>query len=189
MACLVAGFYVQVDEVIGFQRFECGSGLVLIVGVVQAGGTLYLQSPQACIVADAVDQVDGRDDSSFVDLGIFLVQRLHLWTITGAPWPNAVGRVLAFGLALQVDRMVLEQFLRAYYQVVYEGGRLCGCQFGTAFGLGDVFRARQGFYHQRTVGLEWNIVGRGTGNALVTALDDQQVAILHARVEVYPLVP
>ena len=104
----VAGFYVQVDEVVGLQRIQCGGYLVLVVGVIQSGGAFHVQAAQSGVVADAVYQVYGRDDGSPLHLREFVGQPLHAWTVAGTPGPDAVGGVLAFGHALQVDRMVFQ---------------------------------------------------------------------------------
>ena len=83
---------------------------------------------------------------------------------------------------------VFEQFLRAHDQLIDQVGCLLGCKFGTAFGLGNVFRTWHRLHHQRAVGLERHVVRRCTIDTFVASLDHQQMAVLHTCIEVYPLV-
>ena len=69
MASFVAGFHVQEHKVFFTQCIEGSRGLAFVVGVVEAGGSLDLDYVQTGIMADAFDEVDGRDDAARLHLG------------------------------------------------------------------------------------------------------------------------
>ena len=184
VAGLVAGFDVEVDKVVGAQGLDGCCCFILVVSVVEAGCSFYGDAAQAGVAADAVDEVYGGDDGSAAYLRVLLGEWLHLRTVAGAPGPDAVGGVFAFGLAPEVEGVVLQQCLRAEDEGVQQVGRLAGRQVGSSFGRADVLRAGHGFHQKGTPGLQGDVVGRYALDALVAAADDEQVAVLHAGVEV-----
>jgi len=64
VAGLVGCLYVNEDEVVRLQGFDGGLCLAFIIGVGQARGSRYFDDAQAGIAADALNEVDGRDDGS-----------------------------------------------------------------------------------------------------------------------------
>ena len=61
MTGLITGFDMQVDKIIRPQCIESGSHLILIVGIIKPRRTFYGDTPQPRIVADAVNQIHGRN--------------------------------------------------------------------------------------------------------------------------------
>ena len=175
MSRLVASLDVQVDEVVGAQGVQCGGSLPLVVGVIESRRPLDLDVAQPGVAPDAAYQVDRRNHRPAFHLGEAFGQRLHLRTVAGRPGPDAVCRVLAFGCATPVQRMGGEQLLRLQYQRVEQVGGVL--RFGH-------FRLDE----QRTEGLQGYIVRGCAADALVPAAHDEQVAVLHAGVEVHTVV-
>ena len=171
---LIACLDMQINEVIGLQRVNGCLCLCSEVCVPKACCAGHIDDVQACIASDASDKVNGRNDGSFLDLRISLRQRCHLGAIAASPRPDAVGGVHASLLSLDVERMLCQQILTAKDEVGEQSGSLF-C-FGT-FSFEYVFAPR----------LQGNIVRRRAMQMLVAALDDQQVPILNACIEVEAL--
>ena len=160
MSGLVAGLHMQVDEVTFLQSLYRGLRLPFVIRVVQTGSPFHVNHLQAGITADAANQVHRRDDGPGMNLRIGHGQRCHGRAVASAPRPNAVGRVTAFLLALQVQGMARQQLLRLQYQAVQQVGRLPGFRH---FGLHHAVAERRTRHVMR---------GRAA-QPLVSALDDQ----------------
>ena len=170
MTSFITGLDMQVDEIIRLQCFKRFGHLVLIIGIIKSRRSFYIDASKSCIYSDSIDQVHRRDNRTFTDNRIHDRQWLHGRSITWAPWPNAIGRILAFCYSFQIDGMVSQQLLGFENQVIQQISRfLC---FG-------VFCLDQ----QRTVGFQWNIVGRRTIQVLVSTFYHQQMAVLYTCIE------
>ena len=69
---LVSSFYVYEDEVVSVQGVDGSLCLALVVGVGKTGGSRNFDDAQSGIFADALYEVDGRDDCTALDLRILL---------------------------------------------------------------------------------------------------------------------
>ena len=174
VARLVAGLHVDEDEIVLGDGFDGGLRLAFVVGVVKPGRTFHLNRAQSGVAADSPDEVHRRDDGAGVNLREGLRQRRHGRPIAAGPGPDAIGRVFPFGDALAVDRMVREKFLRTQDQFIQQVRR--------RLSFGALRLDQQGL-----PGLEGMVVGRGAFDALVASLDDQQVPVLDAGIEMNPL--
>ena len=114
MSRLIAGLDMQVNEIIRFQCVKSGSHFILVIGIVQSGRSFHRQAAQSGIIADTVNQIYGRDYSTFPHLRKLIRKCFHLRTITRAPRPNTVSRVFAFGCTLPIDGVFFQQFLRTH---------------------------------------------------------------------------
>ena len=65
---LITGLDMQVDKIIRPQCIKGGSHLILIVGIIKPRRTFYGDAPQSGIVADAVNQIHGRNHSTTLHL-------------------------------------------------------------------------------------------------------------------------
>ena len=68
MTGLITGLDMQVDKIIRPQCIKGGSHLILIVGIIKPRRTFYGDAPQSGIVADAVNQIHGRNHSTTLHL-------------------------------------------------------------------------------------------------------------------------
>ena len=170
----VACLYVHKHKVVLLQRLDGSLCLTLIVGVGQSCGAFHLYYLQSGIVAYAANQVDSRNHRTRFYLRILLLQSLHRWAIAAAPGPYAVSLSLATLSTLYVEWVSCQQILTLQYQLVQQvGSLLC---------FGDIR-----FYQQWAPFLVGMIMGWGTSDVLVAALDYQQMAILYAGDKLYPL--
>ena len=102
MSSLITGFDMEIDEVIRLQSFQSGSYFILVICIIQSGCPLHCDATQAGIISDSVNQVNSRDNSSFLYLRESFGESGHLRTIAGAPRPDTIGRIFAFGNPLQI---------------------------------------------------------------------------------------
>ena len=172
---LIARLDMQINQIVRFQCIKSSIHLILIIRVVKTGGTFYIDASQTGIHTDAIDQVHGRDNRPFLNRRIHHRERFHLRTIPRTPRPNAIGRVLAFGHALQIQGMIFQKLLRFQNQVIEQ--------------IRGFLRLRHfGFHHERTERMQGHIVRRGTIHMLIASLDDQKMAILHTGMELHTFV-
>ena len=138
MTSLVGSLHMNKHEVVFLQGVDSSLRLTLVVGVGQSGGTRYLDDAQTSIFADALNEIDSRDDGSRFHLRVLLHQRLHRGTIATAPRPDAVGLAFASGSFRQIVGMLGKELLGTQDEVVDEGGGLCrGEMMGVSDGIAD----------------------------------------------------
>ena len=112
MTGLVAGFNVEIDEVVAAGRggrvcaqqgIDGGLSLAFEVGVVEACGARDVDDTQAGIVSDAANEVHGGDDGAATDLVVeALGEGHHLGAVATTPRPDAGGHVAAFSRANRI---------------------------------------------------------------------------------------
>ena len=118
MSGLIAGFDMQIDEIIRLQGFQCGSHFVLIIGIVQSGSTFHCQATQVRIISDTIDQIYSRNHCPPFHLWELIRQTFHFRTISGTPGPNTVSRVFPFRHSLLIQRMIFQKLLRTQDKVI-----------------------------------------------------------------------
>ena len=112
MSRLITGFDMEIDEVIRLQCFQCSCHFVFIIRIIKSGCSFYRNAAKSGIVSDSIYQIDRRNNSSSFHLRESIGKGIHLRTVSRAPGPDTIGRVFAFGHTFQVQRMILQQFLR-----------------------------------------------------------------------------
>ena len=122
MTGFVAGFHMQKHEVVVPQSLDGGSCLALVVGVIESGGTFHLNNLQPCIVTNALDEVDGRNDAARFYLGVNLTDSRHRRTVARTPRPDGIGLVVPLGASFLVEGMLRQQFLGVEDKLVDELG-------------------------------------------------------------------
>ena len=86
MTCLVARLYVNINEVVTIlQCLDSCSSLALVVGIGKTCSALNDDVAQTGVMADASDQVYGRNHRTLLDLWIHLGEGEHVRTVTTAP--------------------------------------------------------------------------------------------------------
>ena len=132
MACLVAGFHVEVDEVIASgggsgvcaeKGIDGGLGLAFEVGIVEARGAWDVDDAEAGVVTDAANKIHSGDDGAAMDL---IMETLgdggHLRAISPTPWPDAGCHVTALARAFLINIMLRQELLGAEDEVAQESG-------------------------------------------------------------------
>ena len=111
VAGLVAGFDVQIDEVVAAggsgrigaqQGIDGGLSLAFEVGVVKTRSARNVDDPKTGITPDAPDEVNGGDDRAVAYLGETLGEWYHLRTVAAAPRPDARSHVFSFACAFLI---------------------------------------------------------------------------------------
>ena len=171
----VAGFDMQVNEVLLAEGVECHADFVFVVRIVKTCRALHFGSFKTCVVTNTANEVYGRDDRTRLHLGEFLAQEFHLRTEASAPRPNAIRGILTLLHTAKIDGMILEHLLRTQDKVVDKV-----CRF---LRLGNI-----GAHHSGAEGLTGNVVRGSAGNALVATLNHEQMAVLNTRVEAHAVV-
>ena len=120
MSCFITGLDMQVNEIIRLQCFKRFRHFVLIIGIIKSRRSFYIDASESCIYPDSIDQIHRRDNRTFTDSRIHDRQWLHGRSITRTPWPNAIGRILAFCYSFQIDGMVGQQLLGFENQVIQQ---------------------------------------------------------------------
>src|SRR5574344_54880 len=184
MPGLVARLHVQEYKVLCLQSLECSLRLSLVVGVSQSCGTGHLDDVQTRIVADAANQVHGRDDAAGVNFRIELHQRLHRRTIAAAPGPDGISLTLTARSAGDVERVLGQQVLWTDDQGIQQVSRVLWRH--SAWVRLRVSRFR--FHQQRSPFLVGMVMGWGTHDVLVATADYQQMSILDARDKLYTVI-
>ena len=171
VACLVAGFHMDKHKVIVLEGINSCLRLAFVVGVGQTCGARYFDDAQTCIAANALNEVDSRNDSTALNLRILLHQRLHRRTVTATPRPDAVSLSFAFsGFGLIVG-MLGQQFLGFQNQLVDEVGSLFGREMRGVSGRTTDHRTLW-FHKQSAPLLVRMVMGWGTCDVLVATFDD-----------------
>ena len=177
MTRLVACLYVNIYKVVAIlQCLDGCSSLALIVSVGKTRSALNDDVAQTGVMADASDQVDGRNNGTLLDLWIHLGKCEHVRTVTSAPWPDKIGHSFATLLARHIERMVLQEFLTLENQLVQKVG--CITTADVTLIASNLRQDR--FHHQLMPFLVGMIMRWGTVDMLVSVLHHQKMAILDA---------
>ena len=177
MTRLVARLYVNIYEVVAILQCldSCGC-LALIVGIGKTRSALNDDVAQTGVMADASDQVYGRNHGTLLDLWIHLGEGEHVRTVTAAPRPDKIGHSFATLLARHIERMVLQEFLTLENQLVQKVG--CITTADVTLIASNLRQDR--FHHQLIPFLVGMIMRWGTVDMLVSVLHHQKMAILDA---------
>jgi len=163
---------VKEYKIFFFQFLEGSLGLALVVGVGESGGSGNDDDFQSGISSYAAYEVYGRYDTSAFDLRIKLHQCFHGRAVATAPRPDTVSRPFATGCFCLVERVLCQQLLAFYNQVVYQIGRLFGCHpplFCRVVAPVPLF----GFHEQGVPFFIRVVVWGGADNMLAGIFDDQ----------------
>ena len=177
MTRLVARLYVNINEVVAILQCldSCGC-LALVVGIGKTGSALNDDVAQTGVMADASDQVYGRNHRTLLDLWIHLGEGEHVRTVTAAPRPDKIGHSFATLLASHIERMVLQEFLTLENQLVQE----VGCITTADVSLFASNLRQDRFHHQLVPFLVGMVMRRSAVDMLVSVLHHQEVAVLDA---------
>ena len=158
---LVAGLHMDEHEVVVFKCLDGCLSLTFVVGVGESCSTFHLHNLQSGIMADASDEINGRDYRTRLHLRILRHECLHRGTVAATPRPDAVGLTLTTLLAFQIEGMGCKQFLRLQDHLIDKVGCLLSRQATCLNGGVVLCLYQQGF--PSFVGM---IVGWGTDDML-----------------------
>ena len=182
MACFIAGFYVYKYEVILFKGLDGCLSFAFVIGICQTCSTFHLYNLQSCIVANASDEVYGRNYRARLHLRILLHECLHRRTIAATPRPDTISLTLSTLSTLLIERVSCQEFLRLQNHLIDEISSLLG-RHSSIFNRRIVLCLDQERF-PLFIGM---IMGWGADDMLRAALDDQQMAILDTSDEFYTL--
>ena len=184
MSSLIRSLHMHIDEVVCLQCLDGSLCLAFVVRVPQACGSRHINHPQSCQGADATNQIHCRDDCSSLNLRERLGEWHHVGTIPSCPRPDAVCLTLTTLCLLHVVRMLGQQLLRTENQVIQQVCRLLRRHsILLTLPLGGV----GGGYKQWFPRLARMVVWRLAYHMLVATLNDQQMTVLYATIELHTL--